>query len=116
MAMVGKFGNCCCYKYGNNGIELFICIRAQMQRSCSGDRQPPRGGGADLGKEIMKAEHYPTMGRVMEIMREGLRINIANENRASGIRSPLLPAHEVEISAKLMLCATCAVAACSRRT
>ena len=71
-----------------------------MQRSRSGDRQPPRGGGADLGKEIMKAEHYPTMGRVMDIMREGLRINIANENRASGIRSMLLPAHEVEISPK----------------
>ena len=46
-----------------------------MQRSRSGDRQPPRGGGADLGKEIMKAEQYPTMGRVMEIMREGLRIS-----------------------------------------
>ena len=75
-------------------------MHVQMQRSRSGDRQPPRGGGADLGKEIMKAEHYPTMGRVMEIMREGLRINIANENRASGIRSTLLPAHEVEISPK----------------
>ena len=60
-----------------------------MQRSRSGDRQPPRGGGADLGKEIMKAEHYPTMGKVMEIMREGLRISIANENRASGVRSPV---------------------------
>ena len=66
--MVGKFGNCCCYKYGNNGIELFICIRTQMQRSCFGDRQPPRGGGADLGKEIMKAEQYPTMGKVMELI------------------------------------------------
>ena len=94
-----------------------------MQRSHSGDRQPPRGGGADLGKEIMKAEHYPTMGRVMEIMREGLRIRIANENRASGVRSTLLPAHEVEISPpsaqpaqSLTLCATCAVAAYSRRT
>ena len=55
-----------------------------MQRSCSGDRQPPlRGGGPDLGKEIMKAEHYPTMGKVMEIMREGLRISIAYKNRAS---------------------------------
>ena len=75
-------------------------MHVQMQRSRSGDRQPPRGGGADLGKEIMKAEQYPTMGRVMEIMREGLRINIANENRASGIRSTLLPAHEVEISPK----------------
>ena len=75
-------------------------MHVQMQRSRSGDRQPPRGGGADLGKEIMKAEHYPTMGRVMEIMREGLRISIANENRASGIRSTLLPAHEVEISPK----------------
>ena len=42
-----------------------------MQRSCSGDRQPPRGGGADLAKEIMKAEQYPTMGRVMEIIRKG---------------------------------------------
>ena len=47
-------------------------IRVQMQRSRSGDRQQPRGGGPDLGKEIMKAEHYPTMGKVMELMREGL--------------------------------------------
>ena len=75
-------------------------MRAQMQRSRSGDRQPPRGGGADLGKEIMKAEQYPTMGKVMELMREALRINITNENRASGNRSTLLPAHEVEISPK----------------
>ena len=31
-------------------------IRVQMQRSRSGDRQPPpRGGGPDLGKEIMMA-------------------------------------------------------------
>ena len=43
-----------------------------MQRSRSGDRQPPRGGGADLGKEIMKAEQYPTMGKVMELMREAV--------------------------------------------
>ena len=75
-------------------------MRVQMQRSRSGDRQPPRGGGADLGKEIMKAEQYPTMGKVMELMREALRINITNENRASGNRSTLLPAHEVEISPK----------------
>ena len=48
-----------------------------MQRSRSGDRQPPpRGGGPDLGKEIMKAEHYPTMGKVMELMREDLRKSI----------------------------------------
>ena len=71
-------------------------MHVQMQRSRSGDRQPPQGGGPNLGKEIMKAEHYPTM----EIMREALRINITNENRASGIRSTLLPAHEVEISPK----------------
>ena len=31
-------------------------------------------------------------------MRKGLRINIANESRASGNRSTLLPAHEVEAS------------------
>ena len=67
-----------------------------MQRSRSGDRQPQRGGGADLGKEIMKAEQYLTMGKVMELMREALRINITNESRASGNRSTLLPAHEVE--------------------
>ena len=36
------------------------------------------------------------MKRVMELMREGLRINITNESRASGNRSTLLPAHEVE--------------------
>ena len=66
----------------------------------SGDRQPPRGGGVDLGKEIMKAEEYPTMKRVMELMREGLRINIVNESRASGNRSMLLPAHEIEVSPK----------------
>ena len=66
----------------------------------SGDRQPPRGGGVDLGKEIMKAEQYPTMKRVMELMREGLRINIANESRASGNRSTLLPAHKIEASLK----------------
>ena len=71
-----------------------------MQRSRSGDRQPPRGGIADLGKEIMKAEQYPMMGKVMELMREALRINITNENRASGNRSTLLPAHKVEISPK----------------
>ena len=34
----------------------------------------------------------------MELMREGLRINIANETRASGNRSTLLPAHQVEAS------------------
>ena len=72
-----------------------------MQRSRSGNRQPPpRGGGPDLGKEIMKAEHYPTMGKVMELMCEGLRICIANENRASGVRSTVLPSYEVEISPK----------------
>ena len=48
----------------------------------------------------MKAEQYPTMGKVMELMREALRINITNESRASGNRSTLLPAHEVEISPK----------------
>ena len=69
-----------------------------MQRARSGDRHPPRGGGADLGKEIMKAEQYPTMGRVMELMRKALRINITNESRASGNRSTLLLAHEVECS------------------
>ena len=74
-----------------------------MQRSRSGDRQPPpRGSGPDLGKEIMKAEHYPTMGKVMELMREALRITIGNENRASGVRSTLLPSYEVEISPKCL--------------
>ena len=53
----------------NKWVELFICTCAQMQRSRSGDRQPPQGGGAVLGKEIMKAEQYPTMGKVMELMR-----------------------------------------------
>ena len=71
-----------------------------QRRDWSGDRQPPRGGGVDLGKEIMKAEEYPTMKRVMELMREGLRINIVNESRASGNRSMLLPAHEIEVSPK----------------
>ena len=71
-----------------------------MQRSRSSDRQPPRGGKPDLGKEIMKPEHYPPMGKVMELMREGLQISIANENRASGVRSTVLPSHEVEISPK----------------
>ena len=80
--------------------QIFIYIRAQMQRSRSGDRQPPRGGGADLGKEIMKAEQHPTMGKVMELMREALLINITNESRALGNRSTLLPAHEVECSPK----------------
>ena len=75
-------------------------MHVQMQRSRSGDGQPPQGGSPNLGKEIMKTEHYLTMGKVMEIMREALRINITNENRASGIRSTLLPAHEVEISPK----------------
>ena len=69
-----------------------------QQRDWSGDRQPPRGDRVDLGKEIMKAEQYPTMKRVMELMREGLRINIANESRASRNRSTLLPAHKVEAS------------------
>ena len=36
----------------------------------------------------------------MELMREALRINITNESRASGNRSTLLPAHEVECSPK----------------
>ena len=80
--------------------QIFIHIHAQMQQARSGDRQPPRGGGADLGKEIMKVEQYPTMDRVMELMREALRINITNKNRASGNRSTLLPAHEVECSPK----------------
>ena len=80
--------------------QIFINIRAQTQRAHSGDRQPPRGGGTDLGKEIMKVEQYPTMGRVMELMREALRINITNESRASGNRSTLLLAHEVECSPK----------------
>ena len=71
-----------------------------MQPERSSDRQPARGGGADLGKEIMKAEQYPTMCRVMELMREALRINITNESRASGNRSKLLPSHEVECSPK----------------
>ena len=61
--------------------KFFIHMCAQMQRSRSGDRQPPLGGEADLGKEIMKAEQYPTMGKVMEIMREALRINITKNNR-----------------------------------
>ena len=72
-----------------------------MQRSRSGDRQPPpRGGGPDLGKVIMKAEHYPTLGKCMELLREGLRIMIASENRATGVRSTVLPAYEVESSPK----------------
>ena len=76
-----------------------MCV--QMQRSRSGDRQPPqRGGAPDLGKEIMKAEHYPTLGKCMEIMREGLRIMISSENRASGVRSTVLPSYEVESSPK----------------
>ena len=89
-----------CYNYGNDGIKLFICIRVQMQISRSSDRQPPQGGRADLGKEIMKAKKYLTMGKVMELMREALRINITNESRASENRSTLLPAHEVECSPK----------------
>ena len=71
-----------------------------QRRDLSGDRQPARGNRVDLGKEIMKAEQYPAMKRVMELMREGLRINIANESRASGNMSTLLPAHEVEASPK----------------
>ena len=67
-----------------------------QRRERSGDRQPARGDRVDLDKEIMKADQYPTMKRVMELMREGLRINIANESRVSGNRSTLLPAHEVE--------------------
>ena len=72
-----------------------------MQRSRSGDRQPPpRGGGPDLGKEIMKAEHYPTLGKCMEVLREGMRIMISSENRATGVRSAVLPSYEVEGSQK----------------
>ena len=72
---------------------IFIHVRAQMQQwDRSGDRQPARGDRVDLGKEIMKAEQYPTMKRVRELMQEGLRINITNESRASGNRSTLLPA------------------------
>ena len=72
-----------------------------MQRSRSGDRQPPpRGSGPDLGKEIMKAEHYLTMGKVMELMQETLRMMIAGENHATGVRSAVLPSYEVESSPK----------------
>ena len=72
-----------------------------MNRSRSGDRQPPpRGGGPDLGKEIVKAEHYPTLGKCMEILREGMRIMVAAENRATGVRSAVLPSYEVEGSQK----------------
>ena len=71
-----------------------------MQPERSSDRQPARGGGAALGKEIMKAEQYPTMGKVMELMCEALRINITNEIRASGNRGTLLPSHELECSPK----------------
>ena len=49
--------------------QIFIRVHAQMQRrDRSGDRQPVRGDRVDLGKEIMKAEQYPTMKRVMELM------------------------------------------------
>ena len=94
-----------------------------MQRSRSGDRQPPpRGGGPDLGKEIMKAEHYPTMGKVMELMREGLRMMVAGDNRASGVRSTAFPSYEMRFrrsaqpARSLMRCATYGAAAFSRRT
>ena len=69
-----------------------------QRRDRSDDRQPARGDRLDLGKEILKADQYPSMKRAMELLREGLRINIANESRASGNRSTLLPAHEVEAS------------------
>ena len=88
-------------KSQRNVRQIFKHIHAQLQqRDRSGDRQPARGDRVDLGKEIMKAEQYPTMKRVMELMREGLRINIANESRASGNRSTLLPGHEFEASPK----------------
>ena len=48
----------------------------------------------------MKAEHYPTLGKCMELMREGMRIMIASENRATGVRSTVLLSYEVEGSPK----------------
>ena len=90
-----------------------------QRRDRSGDKQPSRGGGVDLGKEIMKAEEYPTMKRVMELMREGLWINIANESRESGNRSTLLLmklkfCQNAQQAQNSTPCVTCAVAACLR--
>ena len=80
--------------------KIFIRIRAQMQRrDWSGDRQPARGGGSDLGKEIMKAEQYPRMGKVMELMREGVEDQYYQ--REQSVREqPELPDHEVKCSPK----------------
>ena len=93
-----------------------------MQRPRSGDRQPPRGGGADLGKGIMKVMQYPTMGIVMELMRKALRINITNESRVEGNRSTLLKLTRSSVrqsaqpAQNLTLCGTSIVAACLRGT
>ena len=73
-------------------------------RRCNGgtgqatDSLPEDRYRLDLGKEILKADQYPSMKQAMGLLREGLRINKANESRASGNRSTLLPAHEVEAS------------------
>ena len=69
-------------------------------------------------KEILKSDQYPSMKQAIELVREGLRINIANESRASGNRSTLLPVFRwrlhltAQLVQNLTAQGTCTAAAC----
>ena len=71
--------------------------RRDRAEKSAGDRQTDR---REIGRELTKAEEYPTMKKAMELLRDGLRINIAQEARQMGAqRSSALPTHTMEISA-----------------
>ena len=71
--------------------------RRDRDQKSSGDRQTDR---REIGRVLTKAEEYPPMKKAMELLRDGLRINLAQEARQTGAqRSSALPTHKMEISA-----------------
>ena len=71
--------------------------RQDRAEKSAGERQTDR---RDIGRELTKAEEYPSMKKAMELLRDGLRINLMQDARQTGAqRSGALPTHKMEISA-----------------
>ena len=67
--------------------------RRDRDQKSAGDRQTDR---REIGRELTKAEEYPPMKKAMELLRDGLRINLVQEARQTGAqRSSALPTHKM---------------------
>ena len=71
--------------------------RRERDQKSAGDRPTDR---REIGRELTRAEDYPSMKKAMELLKDGLRINLAQDARQRGAQGKgALPTHKMEISA-----------------